>query len=145
DAPRWLVRTNRRRVPARAVLLASMVGFAGVIAAILSPSVVFAFLVNASGAIIAVIYLAIAVSEVRWRRARERAGQPPPTLPMWLFPWLSYVAMAGMLLVLIAMALTPSHRAEFWTSTISIVVALLAYLVFRRGRAGAPATAHAAR
>jgi len=50
-----------------------------------------------------------------------------------------------MLLVLIAMALTPAHRAEFWTSTISIVVALLAYVVFRRGRAGALSTVHATR
>src|SRR5438270_807117 len=134
DAPRWLVRTNRRQVPARAVLLAGAVGFAGVIAAILSPSVVFAFLVNASGAIIAVIYLAIAVSQVRSRRARERAGGPAPTLPMWLFPWLSYLAIAAMVLVLIAMALTPSHRAEVWTSTVSIGVTLLAYVVFRRRR-----------
>ena len=134
DAPRWLVRTNPRHVPARAVLLASAVGFAGVIAAILSPSVVFAFLVNASGAIIAVIYLAIAVSQVRSRRAREAAGGPVPVLPMWLFPWLSYLAIAGMLLVLIAMALTPSHRAEFWTSAISIALALLAFVVFRTGR-----------
>ena len=134
DAPRWLVRTNPRHVPARAVLLASAVGFAGVIAAILSPSVVFAFLVNASGAIIAVIYLAIAVSQVRSRRAREAAGGPVPVLPMWLFPWLSYLAIAGMLLVLIAMALTPSHRAEFWTSAISIALALVAFVVFRTGR-----------
>jgi GABA permease len=145
DAPRWLVRTNSRHVPARAVLLASAVGVAGVIAAILSPSVVFAFLVNASGAIIAVIYLAIAVSQVRTRRARERAGGSPPSLPMWLFPWLSYLAIAGMLLVLIAMALTPSHRVEFWTSAISIAVALLAYVVFRRGRAAALSTAPVAR
>ena len=145
DAPRWLVRTNSRHVPARAVLLASVVGVAGVIAAVLSPSVVFAFLVNASGAIIAVIYLAIAVSQVRTRRARELAGGPPPTLPMWLFPWLSYVAIAGMLSVLIAMALTPAHRVEFWTSTISIAVALLAYVVFRRGRAGALSPAQVAR
>jgi GABA permease len=134
DAPHWLVRTNSRHVPARAVLLASAVGFAGVIAAILSPSVVFAFLVNASGAIIAVIYLAIGVSQVRSRRAREAAGAPAPALPMWLFPWLSYFAIAGMLLVLIAMALTPSHRAEFWTSVVSIAVALLAFVVFRRHR-----------
>ncbi len=138
DAPRWLVRTNRRHVPARAVLLASLVGLAGVAAHYFSPSHVFAFLVNASGAIIAVIYLAIGVSQVRTRRARERAGLPPPTLPMWLFPWLSYVAIAGMLTVLIAMALEPAHRAEFWASTISIAVALLAYLVFRAGRGAAP-------
>jgi len=132
DAPRWLVRTNSRHVPARAVLLASVVGFAGVIAAILSAKVVFAFLVNASGAIIAVIYLAIAVSQVRSRRARDGAGAPAPALPMWMFPWLSYFAIAGMLLVLIAMALTPSHRVEFWTSTVAIAVALLAFVVFRR-------------
>jgi L-asparagine transporter-like permease len=131
DAPRWLVRTNSRHVPVHAVLLASVVGFAGAIAAILSPSVVFAFLVNASGAIIAVIYLAIVVAQVRTRRARERAGGPPPALPMWLFPWLSYLAIAGMLLVLIAMALTPSHRAEFWTSTISIAIVLLGYVILR--------------
>jgi len=29
----------------------------------------------------------------------------------------------------------PSHGAKFWTGTISIAVALLAYLVFRRSRA----------
>jgi GABA permease len=137
DAPRWLVRTNRRHVPARAVLLASVVGLAGVYAAVESPSRVFAFLVNASGAIIAVIYLAIAVSQVRWRRAREAAGGPAPALPMWMFPWLSYLAIAGMLLILIAMALTPSHVDEFRTSIISIAVTLLAYLVVatRRRRA----------
>jgi GABA permease len=144
DAPRWLVRTNRRHVPARAVLLASLVGFAGVMAAILSPGGVFAFLVNAQGAIIAVIYLMIVVSQVRSRRARERAGKPAPLLPMWGFPWLSYFAIAGMAMVLIAMALTPSHRAEFWTSTVSIAVALLAFVIFRRpkrslsGSPGAP-------
>jgi len=140
DAPHWLVRTNKRHVPARAVLLAGVFGFAGVMAAILSPSVVFAFLVNSSGAIIAVIYLAIAVSQLRTRKAREASGAPPPVLAMWLFPWLSYLAIAGVLAVLIAMAITPSHRAEFWTSVISISVALLAYLALRhRPVAAAPA------
>jgi GABA permease len=132
DAPRWLVRTNKRHVPARAVLLAAVFGFAGVMAGILSPSVVFAFLVNSSGAIIAVIYLAIAVSQLRTRKAREAAGAPPPALPMWLFPWLSYLAIAGVIAVLIAMAVTPAHRAEFWTSVISMSVALLAYVALRR-------------
>jgi GABA permease len=132
DAPHWLVKTNRRHVPARSVLLASMAGFAGVIAAILSPSMVFAFLVNASGALIVFIYLAIAVSQVRVRRQGERAGKPPSALPMWLFPWLSYLAIVGMIAVLIAMAITPSHQAEFWTSVVSVLVALAAYGVGRR-------------
>jgi hypothetical protein len=32
------------------------------------------------------------------------------------------------------MAFTPSHRAELWTSMISIAVALLAYALLRRGK-----------
>jgi GABA permease len=144
DAPRWLVRTNSRRVPARAVLLASAFGFAGVIAAITSPGGVFKFLVNSYGAIIAIIYLMIGVAQVVSRRTRERAGLPPSALPMWLFPWLSYLAIAGMASVLVAMAITPAHRAEFWTSTVAIAVALLSFVIFRRpkrsvsGSPGAP-------
>jgi GABA permease len=132
DAPHWLVRTNRRHVPDRSVLLASLFGFAGVMAAILSPAGVYVFLTNSSGAIIAIIYLMIGVAQVRSRRARERAGLPPSALPMWLFPWLSYLGIAGMASVLVAMAFTPSHRAELWTSMISIAVALLAYFLIRR-------------
>ncbi|HUO20492.1 MAG TPA: amino acid permease [Steroidobacteraceae bacterium] len=134
DAPRWLVRTNRRHVPDRSVLLASLFGFAGVMAAILSPAGVYVFLTNSSGAIIAIIYLMIGVAQVVSRRARERAGLPPSALPMWLFPWLSYLGIAGMASVLVAMAFTPSHRAELWTSMISIAVALLAYAVLRHGK-----------
>ena len=131
------MRTNRRHVPARAVLLASAFGFAGVMAAILSPAVVFKFLVNSYGAIIAIIYLMIGVAQVRSRKTRERAGLPPSALPMWMFPWLSYLAIAGMATVIIAMAFTPSHRAEFWTSAISVAMVLLVYVVVRRGSAGA--------
>ena len=58
---------------------------------------------------------------------------------MWLFPWLSYFGIAGMASVLVAMAFTPSHRAELWTSTISIAVALLAYVLLRRPRTAAAA------
>lgn len=139
DAPRWLVKTNARHVPSRSVMLASAAGFAGVIAAILSPSKVFAFLLNASGALIVYIYLAIAVSQIRVRRQLEREGKPP-ALPMWLFPWLSYLAIAGMLAVLIALAITPGRGAEFWTSAGSVAVALAAYGVVSRNRASAAAS-----
>ena len=133
DAPRWLVKTNSRLVPSRSVLLASAAGFAGVIAAILSPSRVFAFLLNASGALIVYIYIAIAFAQIRVRRQAEREGRPLP-LRMWLFPWLTYFAIAGMTAVLVAMAITPARAVEFWTSAVSVAVALVAYAVVRRRR-----------
>ena len=76
DAPRWLVATNRRHVPARSVLLAAAAGFAGVIAAILSPELVFGWLVKASGALIVFIYMtdrAVADPPASRARARRRA------------------------------------------------------------------------
>ena len=135
DAPRWLIKTNARKVPSHSVWLASIAGFAGVAAAIVSPSRVFAFLLNASGALIVYIYIAIAVSQIVVRRRAEREGRPPSALPMWLFPWLSYFAIAGFTAVVISIAITPARIAEFYTSAGSVAVALLAYALFRRNRA----------
>lgn len=134
DAPHWLVKTNKRHVPARSVMLGSAVGFAGVLLAILSPSGVFAFLVNASGAVIVFVYIATAAAQVSLRRKNERAGRPPPALPIWLFPWLSYFAIAAMTAVLIAMAFTPGLESQLWASVGSVVVALVAYGVIRHGK-----------
>jgi len=132
DAPRALVRLNARRVPARSVLIGSVAGLIGILAHDLAPTAVFAFLVNASGALIVVIYGVICAAQIRLRRARERAGLGPPELKVWLFPWASYAAIAAMVLVLVAMALDKSMASEFWASAISIVVAFAAYLLFGR-------------
>ncbi|MBS0394393.1 MAG: amino acid permease, partial [Proteobacteria bacterium] len=139
DAPHWLVRTNARHVPARSVLLGSAVGFAGVLAEHFSPDGVFAFLVNASGALIVFVYIAIAASQVAMRRRLERAGGPPPALPMWLYPYLSYLAIGAMTAVLVAMAFTPDLASQLKASVLSVVVALAAYAVLRHGKyAAAP-------
>ena len=132
DAPRALVRLTSRRVPARSVLIGSVAGFIGILAHDLAPHEVFAFLVNASGALIVVIYGVICAAQIRLRVARTRAGLGPPELRVWLFPWASYAAIAAMVLVLIAMALSPDHVKEFWASAISIAVAFAAYLFFGR-------------
>lgn len=131
DAPRWLVKTNAKKVPSRSVLLGAAAGFLGLLAQAASDSV-FTFLVNASGAIILFIYLAMAFAQIRLRRQAEAAGQTP-TLPMWGFPYLSYLAIGGMVAVLLAMVLTPALSTQFWASVVSVVVVLLAYQV-RRAR-----------
>src|SRR5580693_768333 len=76
DAPQWLVQLNARRVPTRSVWMGTVAGVLGIIAAIASNQTVFAFLVNASGALIVFVYMLIAFSQLRLRRAREAAGEP---------------------------------------------------------------------
>jgi GABA permease len=146
DAPQWLVHLNARRVPTRSVWMGSLAGVLGIIAAKTSSQTVFAFLVNASGALILFIYMMIALAHIRLRRERERRGEPPPALAMWLFPWASYAAVAGMAAVLIAMAFSPGElQQELKVSILSFVVALAAfYMVETRRRARAARVAPAA-
>ena len=89
-----------------------------------------------------IAWVIIAIAHMRLRRQREARGEPPPALTMWLFPWASYAAIAGMAAVLIAMALTPGDlRQELWWSVVALGLALAAYLAVdarRRSRARLP-------
>jgi GABA permease len=134
DAPQSLVKLNARRVPVGSVLIGAMAGFLGIIAATQAPQVVFDFLVSSSGAVIVFVYMTICVAQITLRRRRERAGLAKPPVNMWLFPYLSYAAIAGMGAVLIAMAVTPRLQKDFYFSCITLVVAVIAYLIVQRLR-----------
>ncbi len=120
DAPRWSVALNRSGVPARAVLAATSVGFAGVAASVLSPSLVFAFLVNASGAIMIFVYMLTVAAALRLGVGSGVAGWGRPV---------ALVAMAG---VLVAMALTPDLAPQLQASIGCTALVLLAAWLTRR-------------
>jgi GABA permease len=134
DAPQALVKLNARRVPVVSVMMGAVAGFLGIIAATQAPQVVFDFLVSSSGALIVFVYMIICVAQIRLRMRREREGQPAPAVRMWLFPYLSYAAIAAMAAVLIAMAFTPAMQRDFYVSCITLAVAVAAYLIVSRLR-----------
>jgi GABA permease len=135
DAPQSLVKLNARRVPVGSVLIGALAGFLGIIAATQAPQVVFDFLVSSSGAVIVFVYMIICVAQITLRRRRESAGLPKPPVNMWLFPYLSYAAIAGMAAVLIAMAVTPKLQKDFYFSCITLGVAVVTYFIVQRLRA----------
>jgi len=139
DAPQMLIKLNSRRVPVASVLIGAAAGFVGIIAATQGSQKVFDFLVSSSGAVIVFVYITIAIAQVSLRQRREREGGPEPAVKMWLFPYLSYAAIAGMSAVLIAMAFTKSLQQDLKFSFLSLVVAILAYRVVQRVRSPAPA------
>ena len=118
----------------------ALAGFLGILAATLAPQRVFDFLVSSSGALIVFVYMAIAGAQIALRRRRQHAGEPAPAVQMWLFPWLSYAAIAAMAAVLIAMAFTPALQQDFKASCITLVVAILASRLVGRVRRPALAT-----
>lgn len=86
------------------------------------------------------VYIIVAVAQIRLRRERERTGAPQPALQMWLFPWASYAAIGGMVAILVAMILTPSQARDLYVSLVTLIVAILAYLVVRARRESSRST-----
>ena len=76
------------------------------------------------------MYLVIAVAQVRTRRQVERTQPEALTLKMWFFPWLSYLTIAGMGVVIAAMAVLPDTRAKFLVGTLGSLAHLRRDLQF---------------
>lgn len=105
---------------------------------ILSPHGVFAFLINASGAVMLFVYLIVALAQIASRRRLEVTQPERLRLKMWFFPWLSYAVVAAIVGILLAMALTPHLASQFYASVLSLTITLLAYALRRRAKPSRP-------
>jgi GABA permease len=125
DAPRGLAKLARNGVPARAILLGTLFGYGAVVMSYVSPDTVFAFLVNSYGTVAIFVYLSIALSQLRLRAQQEDPARL--RLRMWGYPYLTYLAIAGMLGILLAMAFIPDQRTPLIFGVISLGILLLAF------------------
>src|SRR5918998_377325 len=132
DAPQFLLNTTRRGVPIWAILTGTIFGYVSVLLYYFFPEQVFTWLINASGAIALFVYLLICISELVMRRRLEREDPDRLVLKMWLYPWLTYLSIAAIAAVLIAMAVIPDQRPLLIASVISAAVILAAYLLRRQ-------------
>ena len=131
DAPGFLTNTTARGVPIWAILTGTSFGYVSVAIYYFFPADVFTWLINASGAIALFAYLLIAISELVMRRRLERENPESLQLKMWFYPWLTYLSIAAMVAVLVAMFIIPGQRPLLIASLISLGVILAAYLLRR--------------
>src|SRR5215218_1932538 len=131
DAPSFMTNTTARGVPIWAILTGTSFGYVSVAIYYFFPAEVFTWLINASGAIALFAYLLIAISELVMRRRLEREAPESLRLKMWLYPWLTYLSIAAMVAVLVAMAVIPGQRPLLIASLVSLGVILVAYGIRR--------------
>jgi AAT family amino acid transporter/GABA permease len=125
DAPALMKKTSAASVPRAAVVASTVLGAGVTLLSYFMPAGLFQFLLASSGAIALLVYLVIAVSQLRMRKVLQRRNVTL-TFKMWLFPWLTWVVIVFICCALAVMLLTPEHRFEV-SST--IVLALLISLV----------------
>ena len=139
DAPAGLAKVNRRGVPVRAILIGTVFGYASVVMSYVSPDTVFAFLVNSYGTVAIFVYVLIALSQLRLRARLERDAPQKLRVRMWCYPYLTWVAIIGMIGILVAMALIPEQRKPLWLGVASLGVLFLAYMWRARKKSSASA------
>jgi len=131
DAPRWLIAVNKRRVPARAILLGSSFGFIVMFMTWVTPEKLFTFLLNSCGALMLFTYIFVALAHFRfpYADAALRGGTGTKIV--------AGGAVLAMLAVLIAMAFMPNKQPELIASFACLVVIVVALVIKRAMQKGA--------
>ncbi|MGP4012320.1 amino acid permease [Streptomyces sp. 4N124] len=115
-------------VPRTAVLTSSLFGFGCVLLSYWRPDDVFSWLLNMIGAVILVVWIFIATSQLRLRHRLERETPEKLVVRMWAFPTLTWVALAGMAAIFTLMAREPDTRVQLYsTGAMTLVLAGVGY------------------
>ncbi|MBD9515536.1 GABA permease [Pseudomonas sp. PDM22] len=133
DAPKIAQVTSASRTPVYAVLLSTAMAFLCTFANYLAPAEVFNFLLASSGAIALLVYLVIAMSQLRMRKKLLAQGHQLK-LKMWLFPWLTWAVILFIVGALVIMLIRPDHRMEVVATTLLTVVVVCSGLLVSNRR-----------
>lgn len=122
EAPRLFTAMNSQSVPYKAVIMSMVFAFLSVgIQVVFDGSSVLVFLLNAVGGCLLVIWLVIALSQIKLRPRMEAAGELTVRLPG--YPWLSWAAVL-MIAGLTAMMLFDDTARQQVYAVIAVVVVL---------------------
>ncbi|QNP63314.1 amino acid permease [Streptomyces genisteinicus] len=132
-------------VPRVAVLVSSVFGFLCVLLSYWRPEDVFQWLLNMIGAIILVVWIFIAVSQLILRRRTEREAPEKLVVRMWLFPGLTWLALLGMAAVFVLMLREEATRLQLLgTGILTVALAAGGLLLQKRREARTAAEAERA-
>ena len=128
EAPKSWRKVRSNGVPAWAILASTAVGFLAVIGNYVLPSKIFEYLLATSGAIALLVYLVIAVSQLRMRRQTDEAELE---LKMWAYPVLTWVVIAFITFTVAFMAFQDGFKLLLWL-TLGLTAAIVAIGVLRQ-------------
>ncbi|WP_110668036.1 amino acid permease [Salinicola halophilus] len=134
--PRALGRLNRRGIPMNALTLSMIGGFGSLFSSLYAPDVVYLALVSISGLAVVVVWMAIALSQYRFRREYVRAGNDPRDLRYRTpgYPFVPLAAFGFCLLACVGIAFDPQQRVALYFGVPFIALCYATYYLTRSGQ-----------
>lgn len=127
NAPKSLMKVNKRGVPVRAIVYPGIVTALCIVLNYVAPAGVIETLMSLVVAALVITWTIIILTHLRFRKAAQ-AKRTKLIFPAPFSPLSNYIALAAMVLVVVVMALTPAIRA----SAIAIPIWLcVMYAVYR--------------
>ena len=138
DAPTAFAQTDNRGVPVRAVVVSVFFGFVAVALQYWNPPGLLAFLLNAVGGCLIVLWIAVALSFVRLHPKLVDNGEITD-VRMWapnVLPWIMIALTAGVILLMLS---DPDGRFQMFAVAVVVGVITLAGLLWTRKPEGTTA------
>lgn len=136
DAPRRLLRVNRRGVPLAALGVSATATGLCVVINYLMPGEAFALLMALVVSSLVINWGIISITHLKFRRAKQLEGETTFYKSLG-YPFTNYVCLAFLAVILVIMYLTPGIRISVLLIPVWLLVLGAAYLVKKRsGKAG---------
>ncbi|MEU5863760.1 amino acid permease [Nonomuraea sp. NPDC047529] len=145
DAPAAAGRVRASGVPAPALLGGAVLALALMAGAGAAGDDAFDLLINTAGLLVLLLYVFVALSQLRLRRRMEAESPELLRLRMWGFPWLSRVVVALLVLAFAAVASSAEALPVVGAVAVAVGGTLLAYEIRSRRKEPADAAAVARR
>lgn len=138
DAPKLFKQTRGKGTPVFAVFASCVIALGLAVLNFfesLRPKDILDLLMNTTGMIALLVYLVIAISQLRLRRQMQKQGLQPE-IKMWLFPGLTYAVILFISVCLIAMAFIPEYQVLVVSTGAAalILMAIGIYLQYQQKR-----------
>ncbi|EPL15565.1 gamma-aminobutyrate permease [Pseudomonas sp. CF161] len=132
EAPEFLKKTTLAKVPRQAVIASTIIGCVTTIINYFAPEKLFSFLLATSGAVALLVYLVIAVSQLRMRKKLLAHGHTLD-FKMWLYPGLTWAVIVFIVGALGFMLTLPAHQGEVLaTAGLALAIVATGFAVKRR-------------
>lgn len=128
DAPASFAKITHRGVPANSILASVAIGFMAVVGNYLLPDAIFSYLLSTSGAIALLVYLVIALSQLRMRSTLGN----DLAVKMWLFPYLTYLTIGFIVTTFAVMVFREDQQLNLWL-TLGLTVIIVAAGIRKHG------------
>jgi aromatic amino acid transport protein AroP len=140
NAPRALLKTNRRGIPLAALSVSALVTALCVLLNYLMPGKAFELLMALVVSALVINWAMICITHLKFRRAKRLAGQQT-RFQSWGYPFTNLICLLFLAGILVIMFMTPGIRISVWLIPVWLLVLAASYLLKKKNAAAPGAIA----